>query len=634
MALTDNIQVILPPPSEEFSKFKPFPPSFDAIVDEILSEEASFDVLGDEDWPMNSACPSEKSANSFSEHVATPASETKKPTQKPALKSPYFLTFPATSNNEEQAEKKRPQTRAAARRSITIVDMASEGEEESVLAMDDHPNGNGDVDSVMDDSSTDPKTVESKNDASELENEVFETEDKVHQQPPKNDNDGGIEPGDPEDEAEEDVIFASVGPSKGEEIIQYVVTHEFFEAPVQPVSRSARLQFTVDLREMAVSAGMPDTAVDCLIKYVRRIYLDTVGTPADLPDRQHEITFGEEIDDTSKENHLPKRARKRSLDETDDFSSKKRKTGKRRSSKDSNSSIQAVIQVEDSQGINGANPQIQTSSDDLRQEITGFTDAVDGPDEIPESPILAVQSPIRTIEQLGAGQEIIDLTCESDHEQARSNGNRSQDNEPLRKLSVALEESLTMSPLVTTDKSNAPDESSLDLHNLNPLDQMEIEPEAESAQGDKMENIRHGSEKNKKKNKRLSLLNPQPNQVSVSQSELQSANVPSETSKQNKRKAMKNKRKRENKRNNKKEKTSDLSINPDERNVTPSQEITPVQAPVPSTPASQPAVTTSQEIDSVQFPLPSTPGSAESSSKPASYYGQLSPDPKQWEMDF
>lgn len=630
MALTDNIQVVLPPPSEEFSKFKPFPPLFDAIVDEILSEEASFDALGDEDWPMNNACQSERCSTAVPEHVATSASETKKH----ALKSPYFSTSPATSNNAEKAQTTRPRTRAAARRSITVVEMASEGEEEPVPTMDNHPNANGDVESVVDENSTDSKPVEPENEAAEAENEAVEAENEVPLQAPKNDN-GDIEPDDLEDEAEEDVIFASVGPLKGEEIIQYVVTHEFFETPVQPVSRSARVQFTTDLREMAISAGMPDAAISGLLEYVRRIYLDTVGAPAGSPDLQHEITFGEEIDDTPKEVPLLKKNRKRSLDQTDESSSKKRKTGKRRSSKDLSVSVQPVVQVEDSQGINCAGSRIHTSSEELRQERIGFTDAMDGPNEIPESPILAAQSPTKTKEQPRADQEIIDLTCESDHEQVKSNGDKSQDNEPLRRLSVALEENLVMSPPVIGDKGTALDESSLDLNGLNPLDQMEIEPETESAQGDKTQRIRHGSENNKKKNIRLSTVNRHTSQDSEPQSELQSANVHSETSKQNNRKTMKNKRKREKKRNNKKDKTSDLGITPDERVVTPSPETIPAKASVLSTPASQRAVTTPQNINSVQFPLPSTPAAGRpSSNKPGSHYGQLSPDPKQWEMDF
>ncbi|KAJ5806274.1 uncharacterized protein N7503_003876 [Penicillium pulvis] len=627
MALTDNIQVVLPPPSEEFSKFKPFPPLFDAIVDEILSEEASFDALGDEDWPMNNACQSEKCSTSVPEHVATSASETKKH----ALKSPYFLTSPATSNNAEKSPTTRPRTRAATRRSITVVDMASEDEEESVPTMDNHPNANGDKGSVVDENSTASKSVEAENEAVEAENEAVETDNEVPVKPLKNDN-GDIEPDDLEDEAEEDVIFASVGPVKGEEIIQYVVTHEFFETPVQPVSRSARVQFTTDLRETAISAGMPDAAISGLLEYVRRIYLDTVGAPAGSPGNQHETTFGEEIDDTLKEVPLLKKTRKRSLDQTDESSSKKRKTGKRRSSKDSSASVQPVVQVEDSQGINGADPRIHTSLQELRQERIGFTDAMDGPDEIPESPTLAAEFPTKTKEQIRADQEIIDLTCESDQEQTKSNGDKSQDNEPLRRMSVALEESLIMSPPVIADNGNALDESSLDLNDLNPLDQMKIEPETESAQGDKTERLRQGSEKN---NTRLSIVNPQTNQDSEAQTDLQSGDVHSETSKQNKRKTMKNKRKREKKRNNKKDKTSDLGINPDERVVAPSREITSSQAPVPSTPASQPAVSTPQKIDSVQFPLPSTPASDRpSSSKPGSHYGQLSPDPKQWELDF
>ncbi|KAJ5663884.1 hypothetical protein N7507_004615 [Penicillium longicatenatum] len=637
MSLTDNIEVVLPPPSQELSKYKPFPPSFDAIVEEILSEEASFDHLGDEDWPVTSACPSEKSFTTLAEYVATPTSETKKP----AAKSPYF-SYLATSNNAEMAERTRPRTRAAARRSITVVDMASEGEEESTPTLEGHLDESSHVDGAMDENSTASKVVGPQNEAVGPKKDVIDPEhegiDPAALQPPNNVNDADIELDDPEDEAEENVIFASVGQSKGDDIIQYVGTHQFFETPVQPVSRSARLQFTIDLRGVAVSAGMPDAAINGLLDYVRRIYLNAAGVSAGSPDSQHEITFGEEIDDTPTEISLPRRSRKRSLDQTDGSSSKKRKISKRRSSQDSNASVRPVVQVEDSQGINSTEFLLHTSPEELRQEMIGFTDVVDGPDQIPESPILAAQSPPKTQEQPRAVGDIIDLTCDSDKEPVASNTENSQDNEPLQKLSVAPDDSLVMSPPDMADKGNVLDESSLDPNDLNSLDLVDSEPnvEAESGKERETQRNRHGSKNNKRKNKKLSLLNPQNNPDSEPQSELPSTNVPFETSeRKEERRRQKNRRKREKKRLNRKDKIPNLGINPDQRAVTPSRQITPAQAIAPSTPASQRAVTSPQTIDSAGAPVLSTPPSQKSSSsKPRSQYGPLSPDPNQWDMGF
>jgi hypothetical protein len=97
---------------------------------------------------------------------------------------------------------------------------------------------------------------------------------------------------------EENVVFASVEPSRRVALLHSVVSHSFMQNPVIPVRRSVRRRFVKDMRKAAASAGMPDAGIDTFIVYVRRLFMETiVGVPADTTGDVRNLKFGDEIDD-------------------------------------------------------------------------------------------------------------------------------------------------------------------------------------------------------------------------------------------------------------------------------------------------------------------------------------------------
>ncbi|KAJ5628146.1 hypothetical protein N7490_010374 [Penicillium lividum] len=604
MAPTDKIEVVLPPPSQDISTYRLFTDEIERIVDGILEEE-SFESTRDEDWNVDTTPLSARSLNKSPNSVAHPSSQKTK----------------------------------------LVVNMDGESGEETAHEMNGHLNGNDDV-----------ETMDKNSNESNVTGPGKENGDTLAPEPQSDENDSANGPGlDNDDEAEEDAIFTSVAQSERDEILHYVAIHQFFETPVQPVPRSAREQFTIDLRRKAVSAGMPGTAINGLLKYVRRIYLDTAGAPA-TGSQAHldEITFGEEFDDTPEETVLLGKTRKRSLDQASEFSSKKRKMSDRHPSRDSNASAQPVEQVEDSRET-GA-PRTRASPEARRQDKVRLMESADGPKEIPESPILAAVSPTKHGEQPPAISEIIDLTSKLNKQQLACNDCKLQTNEPLQITSVAIKESFVPAP-ADTDKGDTGDIPLQDLRHLNAFDLMDIEPESgpepqtepqsksafetkakstpeptpesEPPESKPKANMKETLSCSKQKNKETiqPSFSSQPNMDSE-QVELQlqaslephSTDVPS-TSEQISKRAQQSRRKKERKRLEKerrrrrkerkrlmKQKKSDAGTNEPAK-----------------TPPRQP---------SVQSPVISTPLQKSPNSKQRFLYGELSPDPNEWDMGF
>ncbi|KAJ5752571.1 hypothetical protein N7520_009488 [Penicillium odoratum] len=459
MAPTDNIEVVLPPPSQDISTYRLFTEEIERIVDGILEEE-SFESTRDEDWNVDTTPLSARSSNKSQNDVARSSSQK----TKLGSKSPYFP--PHTSTPQKPKAKQKPPRKRIATRNITVVNMDDESGEEYAHEINGHLNGNDDV-----------ETMDKNSNGSNVTGLDKDCDDSLGPEPQSDENDNANGPGlDNDDEAEEDAIFVSIAQSERDEILHYVATHRFFETPVQPVPRSAREQFTIDLRKKAVSAGMPGTAINGLLKYVRRIYLDTAGAPdAGSQAYWDEISFGEEFDDTPKETVFLGKTRKRSLDQASEFSSKKRRMSDRRSSRDSNASVQLVVQIEDSQEI-GA-PRTHHSPEARRQDKVRLMESAGGPNEIPESPILAAVSSTKHREQPPSISEIINLTSKLNEEQLACNDCKLQNNEPLQIPSVAMKESLVPVP-ADTEPGDTGDISPQDLSHLYPFDSMDIEPES------------------------------------------------------------------------------------------------------------------------------------------------------------
>jgi len=113
--------------------------------------------------------------------------------------------------------------------------------------------------------------------------------------------------------AEEDMIFGSLEPSRRDELLYFVASHSFMQNREVPVRRSVRRQFVNDIRRAAISAGMDESAVDALIFYVRKLYLENMSVQAEATEDAQDLRFGEEIDDEHIERTRRRKSRKRSL---------------------------------------------------------------------------------------------------------------------------------------------------------------------------------------------------------------------------------------------------------------------------------------------------------------------------------
>lgn len=99
------------------------------------------------------------------------------------------------------------------------------------------------------------------------------------------------------DEAEEDFIFASMDEPKRALICNFIASHPFMKAAVQPVKLSDRRDFSSEICAKALSEGMVKGNVARFLAYVRRMYLYSAGvstTPLDQHDE--DIPWGQEVD--------------------------------------------------------------------------------------------------------------------------------------------------------------------------------------------------------------------------------------------------------------------------------------------------------------------------------------------------
>ncbi|KAJ6013400.1 hypothetical protein N7540_007991 [Penicillium herquei] len=411
MDFTDKVAVLIPPPSQDPSTYKPFPEEVERIVDEILSEEASLESSRDDDWKLTSTSISDESSSGLlSSAIAGPSSQEGKTPLRPFHSS----TTTSTSKTRKQTNTSPQRRSRTARRTITVVNMASDSEEEDVSSKggDDTPEEN-DVTSAME------YNDDVNSNAANLANApTVPTPTQPDVVDGQDDHMSTIDG----DGAEEHVIFSSVSESAQSDLLTFIGSHQFMLESVQPVRKSARRQFTGEVRNKALSAGMPDEAIYGLIHYVRRLYLEFAGVEAEkLIDFADDIPFGSEIDDeieAASLNGKRKRSSK-SLDKSED-KVKKRKKSKKRISKELDLSAQPLVEADTHhEGLSTVivmQSPVKTEQSGANQLPRNDEEPNEGPDRIPESPVPASAAPPREDHTTDEGPDRIDLTLSDDEQ--------------------------------------------------------------------------------------------------------------------------------------------------------------------------------------------------------------------------
>ncbi|CAI7589256.1 unnamed protein product [Penicillium viridicatum] len=304
MARLSNVSVVVPLPSFDIDPLKTFDEDFfDRAVDNILSEEASFEEPRDEMMDGNTGI-----SSPFGYDGASDSSKLNvRRSQRTGANSPHFSTTSTSPPTTTSAKKPKSRRSSRIRKSVTMEGFNDDGEapmglenitqpqrEEEVLQVEPYP-----IHEAGDHPSTVPEITHSA---------AIPT--------------GGNEM------AAEEKIFASVDPEKQMEVLKFVVSHSFMTEQVQHVRRSARREFTGQVRGVAAEAGMNDTAIDALVDHVRRIYLEDRGIAvAD----DGGSAFGDEVDG-EEETHTKSSHRKRRKSSSDQPEDKEHKKSKKRHS--------------------------------------------------------------------------------------------------------------------------------------------------------------------------------------------------------------------------------------------------------------------------------------------------------------
>ncbi|KAJ5817504.1 DNA glycosylase [Penicillium robsamsonii] len=296
MARLSKISVVVPLPSFDIDPLKTFDEDyFDRAVDNILSEEASIeesrDEMMDDDIGISSPFGYDGTSDSSRLNVGR--------TQRNETKSPHFST-PSTSASPTTGTTTNRKSKNSSRIRKSVTTEGLGGDDEPLMSLENI---------------TQPQR----------EKEVMEVEQyPIHEA-------GGPSSALPElmespeipiygnEMTAEERIFASVDPEKQMGVMKFIVSHSFMTEPLQPVRRSARRQFTGQVREVAMEAGMNDTAVDALIDHVRNTFLeDREVVAANYADS----AFGDEVDG---EEDMHRKRRKSSTDHSEDRENKKSK---------------------------------------------------------------------------------------------------------------------------------------------------------------------------------------------------------------------------------------------------------------------------------------------------------------------
>ncbi|KAJ5706002.1 hypothetical protein N7536_001691 [Penicillium majusculum] len=304
MARLSKVSVVVPLPSFDIDPLKTFDEGFfDRAVDNILSEEASFEESRDEVMDGNTGM-----SSPFGYDGASDSSRLNvRRSQRTGANSAHFSTTSTSSPTTTSAKKPKSRRSSRIRKSITMEDVNDHVEAPMSLADTTQPRREGEVLQVK------PYPSHEASDRPSTVPEITEY--------------AAMPTGDNEMTAEEK-IFASVDSEKQMEVLKFVVSHSFMTEQVQPVRRSARREFTGQVRGVAAEAGMNDTAIDALVDHVRKTYLEDRGI-AVADDAGS--AFGDEVG-IEEETHTKSSHRKRRKSSSDQPEDKEHKKSKKRHS--------------------------------------------------------------------------------------------------------------------------------------------------------------------------------------------------------------------------------------------------------------------------------------------------------------
>ncbi|KGO77704.1 Gamma-glutamyltranspeptidase [Penicillium italicum] len=303
MARLSNVSVVVPLPSFDIDPLRSFDEDFfDRAVDNILSEEASIEESRDEMTDNNIGI-----SNPFGYDGASDSSKLNvRRSGRTAAKSPHF-SMPSTSSPTTTSAKKPNRVSSRIRKSMTMEDANVQGEAPVALENITQPQHTEQVIQV------EPYPI---NEAGDHPSAV----PKVTENPAMPTSDNEI--------TAEEKIFVSVGPEKRLDVLKFVVSHSFMMDRAQPIQRSAREEFTGQVRGVAAEAGMSDTATDALVDHIRKTYLEDRGIVA-ADDAGS--AFGDEVD-CAEEAHSKSLHRKRRKSSSNQPEEKEHKKSKRRPS--------------------------------------------------------------------------------------------------------------------------------------------------------------------------------------------------------------------------------------------------------------------------------------------------------------
>ncbi|CAG8281944.1 unnamed protein product [Penicillium nalgiovense] len=298
MARLSNIAVVVPRPSVDIDPFKAYDETFfDRAVDNILSEEASIEESRDEMMDNNVGISSPFGYDGTSDsklHVRRSG--------RTEAKSPHFSTLSTSSPTTTTGKKPKSRTSSMIQKSVAMEDVRGNDETPMGIQNTMQPQHGYEVMEV------EPFPIHEAGDHPSALPEVTETTN--------------MSTGDNEMTAEEK-IFVSVDPEKQMEVLKFVVSHSFMMEQVQPVRRSARREFTSQVRGVAAEAGLNETSIDALIDHIRKTYLEDRGIPVA---EDAGSAFGDEVDgDESTHKSSHRKRRKSSSSHTEDKEHKKSK---------------------------------------------------------------------------------------------------------------------------------------------------------------------------------------------------------------------------------------------------------------------------------------------------------------------
>ncbi|KAJ6071434.1 hypothetical protein N7499_009448 [Penicillium canescens] len=283
MGRSSNISVVVPSPSPHITPFKSFNDDlFDRTIDTILSAEASLEGSRAEGEAMDaSTTPSLFGKGSLHDSLAlSPRRARSTETKSSHFPTPSLTPVTATTSISEVKSKDSPKIKSA----LATMDFGKDAKKESKKATRKHSS------KVPNEDSTDgmglDKTIQGPEQALDL-TLAEETE-----------------------ESPEEKIFALVSPDKQMSVLQFIASHNFMTTEVQPILRSARRQFTDQVRNVAFAATMNNGSVDALLEFVRKTYLEERNIVA-ADDAGS--AFGDEIDDEEKQPPKPSHKKRSSL---------------------------------------------------------------------------------------------------------------------------------------------------------------------------------------------------------------------------------------------------------------------------------------------------------------------------------